>query len=101
MADQDPPRHGWPDEYVQRYRQAGYWRGETFGAMLRSRAAQHPDRLAVVGGAQRLSYGELDRHASAIATGLLAQGLKAGDRVIVHLPNIPEFITIIFGLFRA
>ena len=101
MADQDPPKHGWPDEYVQRYRQAGYWRGETFGAMLRSRAAQHPDRLAVVGGAQRLSYGELDRRASAIAAGLLAQGLKAGDRVIVHLPNIPEFVTVIFGLFRA
>lgn len=95
------PQHGWPDEYVQRYRQAGHWRGETFGALLRSRAEQHPDRIAVVGGSQRLSYAQLDQHASAIAAGLLAKGFKAGDRIVVHLPNIPEFLTVIFGLFRA
>src|SRR5690606_9326136 len=77
------------------------WRGETFGAMLRERAEQHPDRIAVVGDAERLTYAQLDQRASAIAAGMLAQGLKSGDRVVVHLPNIPEFVTVIFGLFRA
>ncbi|NYT57603.1 (2,3-dihydroxybenzoyl)adenylate synthase [Alcaligenaceae bacterium] len=95
------PQHGWPSEYVQRYRQAGYWQGETFGAMLRSRALQHPDRMAVVGSGEQFSYGQLDQHASRIAAGLLAQGFKAGDRIVVHLPNIPEFISVIFGMFRA
>ena len=97
----DIPTQIWPSEFVQRYQQAGYWRGETFGAMLHQRALQHPDRIAVVGGDQRLTYADLDQQASAIATGLLQRGLKKGDRVIVHLPNIPEFICAIFGLFRA
>ncbi|MGB6102589.1 MAG: AMP-binding protein [Pusillimonas sp.] len=101
MTEHILPQHGWPDDYVRRYQQAGHWQGETFGAMLRSRALQHPDRPAVVGGGQRLNYGQLDQQASAIAAGLLAQGFKPGDRIIVHLPNIPEFITVIFGLFRA
>ncbi|KAA0890014.1 (2,3-dihydroxybenzoyl)adenylate synthase [Pusillimonas sp. ANT_WB101] len=95
------PEHGWPDEFVQRYRQAGHWQGETFGALLRSRALQHPDRVAVASDTQQVTYAQLDQQASAIAAGLLARGLVAGDRVIVHLPNIPEFVSVIFGLFRA
>ncbi|MGG4604980.1 (2,3-dihydroxybenzoyl)adenylate synthase [Paenalcaligenes sp. Me131] len=97
----ETPTQIWPSEFVQRYQQAGHWRGETFGAMLRQRATQYPDRVAIVGGTQRLTYAELDQQASAIAAGLLQKGLKKGDRVIVHLPNIPEFICAIFGLFRA
>lgn len=91
----------WPPEFQQRYRDAGYWRGATFGALLRERAQQHPDRLAVVGNTQRWTYAQLDAHADAIAAGLLASGLRAGDAVLVHLPNIPEFLSVIFGLFRA
>ncbi|HLS43756.1 MAG TPA: (2,3-dihydroxybenzoyl)adenylate synthase [Paenalcaligenes sp.] len=96
-----PVQQVWPSEFVQRYQQAGYWRGETFGQLLHSRAQAHPDRIAVVGGEQRWSYRELDQRASAIAKNLLQAGLKAGDRVILHLPNIPEFISAAFGLFRA
>src|SRR5690606_27151537 len=91
----------WPSEFQQRYRDAGYWRGATFGALLRERAQQHPDRVAVVGDTQRWTYAQLDTHADTIAAGLLASGLRAGDAVMVHLPNIPEFLSVIFGLFRA
>lgn len=101
MLERPPLHHAWPDEFVDRYRQAGHWQGETFGALLHARATEHPARIAVVGAQTRWSYAELDRRASAIAAGLLARGLKAGDRVIVHLPNIPEFVSVIFGLFRA
>ena len=91
----------WPEDFAQRYRAAGYWRGETFGAMLRERAAQYADRTAVVDDSQRWTYAELDARADAVASGLLAAGLKKGDRVVVHLPNIAEFYEIVFGLFRA
>jgi 2,3-dihydroxybenzoate-AMP ligase len=96
-----PVKQTWPEDFAQRYREAGYWRGETFGKFLRERAQEHPDQLAVVGGQSRWTYAQLDQKASAIAAGLLACGLSAGDRVIVHLPNIPEFISVVFGLFRA
>ena len=96
-----PLRQAWPEAFVARYRAAGHWRGETFSGLLRARAAAHPERIAVVGGAARWSYAELLERAERIAGGLLALGLRSGDRVVVQLPNIPEFLSVVFGLFRA
>ncbi len=95
------PTQHWPDEFAKRYRAVGHWRNETFGAWLRERATAHPDRLAVVGGQQRWTYAELDRRASSLAAGFAQAGLQRGDRVVVHLPNIPDFIGTVMGLFRA
>ncbi|MHA3904197.1 (2,3-dihydroxybenzoyl)adenylate synthase [Castellaniella sp. WN] len=102
-APDEPPRpvQVWPEAFAARYRTAGHWRNETFGAWLRERATAHPDRLAVVGGDQRWTYAELDRRASALAAGFLRAGLRQGDRVLVHLPNIPDFIAVVMSLFRA
>src|SRR5690606_14151935 len=96
-----PVRQTWPAEFAERYRRAGYWRGETFGAFLRERAAAHPDHPAVVSGETRWSYRDLDARADACAAGFASLGLRPGDRVIVQLPNVPEFLSVVFGLFRA
>jgi 2,3-dihydroxybenzoate-AMP ligase len=96
-----PIKQSWPPEFQRRYRDAGHWQGETFGALLRERALRHPDRIAIVAGEQRWTYAQLDAHADAIAAGLLTSGLQPGAPVLVHLPNIPEFLSVIFGLFRA
>jgi len=101
MTTPIPVEQAWPPAFAERYRQAGYWQGETFGAFLRERAQRHPERMAVVGSDQRWTYAELDAGADALAAGLLELGLAKGDRVLVHLPNIPEFISVIFALFRA
>ncbi|MEN3584469.1 (2,3-dihydroxybenzoyl)adenylate synthase [Streptomyces sp. ZYX-F-203] len=96
----------WPAEFAERYRAAGHWRGETFGTMLRDRAAAHPDRVAIVdpGGGdtpeRRWTYAELDTRADRLAAGLRARGIGAGDRVVVQLPNIAEFFEVVFALFR-
>ncbi|MFE6778218.1 (2,3-dihydroxybenzoyl)adenylate synthase [Streptomyces sp. NPDC057702] len=99
----------WPSEYAERYRAAGWWRGETFGQMLRERAERHPDRIAVVDPApapgapegRRLTYGELDARADRFAAGLLARGIGKGDRVVLQLPNVAEFFEVMFALFRV
>lgn len=96
-----PVSQVWPEELARLYRQKGYWRGETFGSMLRERARAHPERIALVEGETRWSYAELDRRADLLAAGFLAEGLKPGDRVIVHLPNVLAFFPVVFGLFRA
>lgn len=92
----------WPEEFAARYRAAGWWRGETFGGMLRDRAAEHPDRIAIVdpAGDRRWTYGELDHRADRLAAGLLARGIAKGDKVVVQLPNIAEFFETVFALFR-
>ncbi|MFE1290330.1 (2,3-dihydroxybenzoyl)adenylate synthase [Streptomyces sp. NPDC058751] len=93
----------WPKEFADRYRAAGHWRGETFGGMLRERAAAHPDRVALVDPAperRTWTYGQLDRAADRLAAGFSARGIGRGDRVGVQLPNVGEFVEVVFALFR-
>jgi len=91
----------WPEEFAARYRACGYWRGETMSGFLEGRAKQNPDNIAVVGGESRWTYAELVRRAEENARRFLALGLAPGERVVVQLPNIPEFLSVVFGLFRV
>jgi len=102
MSLEYPPlKQIWPEECVARYREAGYWRGDTFPGFLRQRAREFAGDVAVIGGNTRLTYAQLWDEAERIGAGFLASGLKPGDRVIVQLGNIPEFITVVCALFRA
>ena len=96
-----PLRQTWPEDLVQRYREAGYWRGETFPAWLRDRSQRFADRTAIVDHEQRWTYAELQQRAEAVASGLLALGLRPGDRVVMQVGNVPEFYSVAFGLFMA
>ncbi|GHB28732.1 (2,3-dihydroxybenzoyl)adenylate synthase [Salinicola rhizosphaerae] len=96
-----PLRQVWPDEFVERYRAAGYWRGETMPGFLRERARECADRTALVAGDARYTYAELWQEAERIGAGLLALGLTPGDRVLVQFGNVAEFIPVVCGLFRA
>lgn len=96
-----PLKQVWPEEFARRYREAGYWKNETFSAFLRRSAERWPDNIAVVGAGERWTYAGLLQRAEKIAAGLLAAGLKPGARVVVQLPNIPQFLSVIFGVFRA
>lgn len=95
------PQQVWPAEHAARYRERGYWRGETFRTVLAARVASRGDALAVIGDDQRWTYAELSKRADVAAAGFLALGLQPGERVLVQLPNIPEFFSVVFGLFRA
>lgn len=95
------PRQVWPEAFAARYRAAGYWRGETFPALLRRQAEARPDAVAIVDGDRRWTYGELQRRAEAHAAGFLALGLAPGARVVVQMGNRAEFFSTVFGLFRA
>jgi 2,3-dihydroxybenzoate-AMP ligase len=96
-----PLQQCWPEDIARRYREKGYWRGETFSAFLRQRAAERPDATAIVDRDRRWTYAGLLARAEAAAAGYLRAGLRPGDRVVVQLPNIAEFFAAVFGLFRA
>lgn len=95
------PVQVWPEEFAQRYRQQGYWRGETFASFIRDRARNFADRTAVVGRDTSWTYAQLLQKAETAAAGFVALGLKPGERVVVQVPNIPEFLSVVFGLFLA
>ncbi|MDI1442664.1 (2,3-dihydroxybenzoyl)adenylate synthase [Polyangium sp. 6x1] len=90
----------WPPNFADRYRRAGYWRGETFGEWLRARAERFGDAIVLVGEKRRLSYRELDTRASRLAAGIFRLGIRPRDRVVVQLPNVVEFFEVCFALFR-
>lgn len=50
---------------------------------------------------QRWSYAQFWQKVETAAAGFLASGLQPGDRVVVQMGNVPEFYSVVFGLFRA
>jgi 2,3-dihydroxybenzoate-AMP ligase len=90
----------WPDEVAARYRKRGLWRGETLGALLRRCARLNPDRVALVAAGSRWTYEQLDALVDRRAAGLAGYGITAGDRVVVQLPNVAEFVVVCFALLR-
>lgn len=90
----------WPPDVAARYRATGLWTGVTFGRMLAESTARHGDRTAVVDAAGSWTYARLDLEAHRLAGGLHRLGIGRGDRVVVQLPNVAEFLVLCFALFR-
>lgn len=67
---------------------------------LTERARQTPLKLALVIGARRWTYGELDTAVSHLAAYLYAQGIRPGDFVAALLPNSFEYVCLIHALAR-
>ncbi|MFE9928784.1 (2,3-dihydroxybenzoyl)adenylate synthase [Streptomyces sp. NPDC005533] len=91
----------WPEEFVDRYWAAGHWRGNTLDNLLRDWALQYGPRTALVHGATRVTYAHLNRRVDRMAAGFRLRGLRPGQRVLVQLPNVPEFVVSVFALMRA
>ncbi|MCB1631400.1 MAG: acyl-CoA synthetase [Pseudomonadales bacterium] len=59
-----------------------------------------PGREALVCGAARLSYADLDRRANRLAHYLEAQGIGAGDKVGLYLHNCNEYLEGMLACFK-
>ncbi len=70
------------------------------GQFLARRAERSPDQEALVFGATRLSYRDLNREANRVAHALRGLGVRTGDRVGVLLMNSPRFCQLYFGLAK-
>ena len=73
----------------------------SLGAVLRRWSACTPDKAAVICGEQSWTYAEFDRLTDGVARNLLATGLRPGDRIALHLFNVPELALSYFGCFKA
>ncbi len=73
--------------------------GDTIGSVFNKTAAKFPDHLALVSKHQniRWSYSEYKREVDRLATGLLALGVKPGDRVGIWAPNCVEWCLVQFA----
>ncbi|WP_326809821.1 non-ribosomal peptide synthetase [Streptomyces scopuliridis] len=62
---------------------------------------EHPDRIAVRGTDEEVTFGELDRRTARLADWLSSRGVGPGDRVGVHLKRGAGLITAFLGAWRA
>ncbi|MBM7791278.1 AMP-binding protein [Tenggerimyces flavus] len=69
--------------------------------LVRQAAKDAPERAALIAGDRRVTWSELDRAVDALAAGLAAQGVVAGHRVAVALPNGIDLVTAMFATVRA
>src|SRR5689334_1458696 len=69
--------------------------------LLEDSARAVPDRDAVVHGAARMSYSQLDAAASQVAAGLAARGIGRGDQVALSCPNLPHFPIVYYGILKS
>jgi 2,3-dihydroxybenzoate-AMP ligase len=87
-----------PPEFGQQYRRKGYWRDRPLRDEFDDIFDRYASRTAVIAGAERIAYAEIKQRAERLALNLLDLGLKPLDRVVVTLPNTPEFVYLYFAL---
>ncbi|MEA2647351.1 MAG: long-chain acyl-CoA synthetase [Chloroflexota bacterium] len=69
--------------------------------ILEDSAAKNPEKVAIILDDFKLTYGQLNAAANQVANSLRANGIKAGERVGMMLPNVPQFPIIYFGILKA
>src|SRR6266545_874923 len=73
-------------------------RSRTLPDLLDEMAARDPARELVVGGGQRLTYGQFRAKARDLARGFHALGVRRGEKVALLMNNRPEWLLIDFAL---
>lgn len=63
-------------------------------------AARVPNRIAIIFGGMELTYAELKELSDRFAASLDDMGVQKGDRVAIHLPNMPQFAIAYYGTVR-
>jgi len=66
-------------------------------SVVRRHGRERPEAPALTGDGRTVSYGELDARSSRAAQLLLAEGVRAGDRVAYVGKNAPEYFDLLFG----
>jgi long-chain acyl-CoA synthetase len=69
--------------------------------VIEDNARKYPDREAVVSGATRFTFGQLNAMANQVANGLRALGVGRGDNVALTCPNVPYFHIAYYGILKT
>jgi long-chain acyl-CoA synthetase len=69
--------------------------------LLQESARRYPSKIAYVFGDTELSFAQVNGAANMVANGLVAKGIKPGDKVGLSCLNLPFFPIIYFGILKA
>ncbi|MBI5586630.1 MAG: AMP-binding protein [Deltaproteobacteria bacterium] len=92
----------WPQEFADRYRQAGYWLDRTISEVMDESFVRFGGRPALIASGGRVfTYQELGRLVTRMALHLVRLGLRPYDRLILQMPNIPEVVITYLATLKA
>lgn len=81
-------------QHLEYPREPAFW-------LLEQTASQAPERVACCYFEQRLTFADLLHKARQLSAALRERGLQPGERVGLLLPNIPEYVISLFGIWMA
>ena len=73
---------------------------QTLGQVLDRRVAKNGDRVWLIDGDRQWRYRDVDARANRLARGLAGAGVKAGDTVLLMLPDCVDFVATWCALAR-
>ncbi|MGD0274554.1 MAG: AMP-binding protein [Syntrophales bacterium] len=74
---------------------------KTFAEKFRETVGKFPDKTAIIYMGNHITYRQLDRLSNQVAHYLIKSGLKPGDVVGLHMPNVPANYISIIGVQKA
>jgi cyclohexanecarboxylate-CoA ligase len=92
------PTH--PNPNAAAYRTAGHWPQQPLGTLFTHTAQRLADRDAIIDGARRLTFRELERLSGRAACSLRARGFGPGDVIAYQLPNWWEAAVVFLAATR-
>jgi long-chain acyl-CoA synthetase len=69
--------------------------------ILSHAAGRYGPKTAVVHGERVFTYREIDEYTDRLANLFREMGARKGDRILIYLPNSPEFIIAYYGILKA
>jgi acyl-CoA synthetase (AMP-forming)/AMP-acid ligase II len=91
----------WSDEEAAAYHAHGIWTDSGYDQLIARNAARHPDKVALVGDGETLTWQQLDERTRALATGLRDRGVGPGAVVAARIGNSVDHAVIVYGVAAA
>ncbi|EHS57410.1 AMP-binding protein, partial [Paenibacillus sp. Aloe-11] len=89
------------DPQAHSMRGAGYVQDQTLSTLFEQQAANTPDQVAVLCGAESLTYAELNERANRLARTLRAEGVQPDQPVGILVQRSLEMIVGIYAILKA
>lgn len=82
----------------EKYNRRRWWLGMTWGDLFDKATDIYPDKIGLVDGVGRWTYGQLREKVDRLAIGLMKLGIRPLDWVLLQFPNWHEYVITFFAM---
>lgn len=73
----------------------------TLQTCLEETSARYPDHVSIIFMGRKITYSMLHKLVNRFAASLQQLGISRGDKVVLFLPNSPQFVIAYYGILKA